>query len=171
MTVAPGDSRVPWQAGRSTMDFTHTLRHLKAVLRAGDLRGAVMFLNSLTTHRFTSLFRFDGEVLRNVVFFDRENPEQGAVEDMPVAASYCVFVRDGARTFTVPDAAGDARVDGHPKQPVFRAYCGVPLLDEQGRMFGTICHFDFAPRDISAENVALMEAIAPLLPGYCTAAA
>jgi GAF domain-containing protein len=153
------------------MDFPSALSHLRAVLRAGDLRGAVMFLNSLTTHRFTSLFRFDGELLRNVVFFDRQNPAQSAVDDIPVAASYCVFVRDAAETFTVPDAASDPRVDGHPKQPVFRAYCGVPLVDEQGRMFGTICHFDVEPRRISDEHVDLMEAIAPLLPGYCAAAA
>jgi GAF domain-containing protein len=153
------------------MDYATALKHLKAVLRAGDLRGAVMFLNSLTTHRFTSLFRFDGETLRNVVFFDREDPARASTDDMPVSASYCVFVRDGEATFTVPDAACDPRVEGHPKQPVFRAYCGVPLLDADGRMFGTICHFDFAPRSISDENVALMEAIAPLLHGYSTAPA
>lgn len=148
------------------MDFATALAHLKAVMRAGDLRGAVMFLNSLTGHRFTSLYRFDGEVLRSVVFFDRENPAQTSVDDMPVTASYCVFVRDGAQTFTVPDATDDPRVEGHPKQPVFRAYCGVPLVDDDGRMFGTICHFDFAPRRISDENVALMEALAPLLTRY-----
>lgn len=146
------------------MDYPTALAHLKAVLRAADLRGALMFLNSLTTHRFTSLYRFDGEVLRNVVFFDRENPGQETADDIPVAASYCVFVRDGRETFTVPDAACDARVDGHPKQPVFRAYCGVPLLDAAGQMFGTICHFDFAPRPVERTTVELLEAVAPYLP-------
>lgn len=153
------------------MEFPIALAHIKAVLRARDLRGAVMFLNSLTTHRFTSLYRFDGDMLRNVVFFDRENPAQDTCYDLPVSASYCVFVRDGAHTVTIDDAHRDASVGDHPKRPHIRAYCGVPMLDEQGRLFGTICHFDFVPRAISEVNVALMEAIAPLLPGYSAAAA
>lgn len=146
------------------MPVNAILDRLRALLHAGDLRGAVILLNSLAPHRFTSLFRFDGEMLRNVVFFDRENPAQETVDDIPVAASYCVFVRDGRGTFTVPDAVCDRRVDGHPKQPIFRAYCGVPLLDDRGRMFGTICHFDFAPHRADAKTVELLEAIAPYLP-------
>jgi GAF domain-containing protein len=146
------------------MPVTTVLERVRALLDAGDVRGAVILLNSLTPHRFTSLFRFDGDMLRNVVFFDRENPSEEAVEDVPVAASYCVFVRDSAGTFTVPDAACDARVDGHPKQPVFRSYCGVPLVDSTGRMFGTICHFDFEPRAVDPKTVELLEAVAPYLP-------
>ena len=146
------------------MPVTAVLERLRALLDAGDVRGAVILLNSTTPHRFTSLFRFDGDMLRNVVFFDRENPDGDATDDIPVAASYCVFVRDGAGTFTVPDAPNDPRVDGHPKQSVFGAYCGVPLMDAAGRMFGTICHFDYAPRPVDARTIELMEAVAPYLP-------
>lgn len=153
------------------MDTAAALRHLRAVLRADDLRGAVMFLNSLTTHRFTSLFRFDDDMLRNITFFDREHPEQTSCDDLLVTASYCVFVRDRRATFSIRDARDDERLGDHPKRPVVQSYCGVPLLDDQGRMFGTICHFDVVPRVLTADNVALLEAIAPLLPGYCTSAA
>ena len=146
------------------MPVTTILERVRSLLDAGDVRGAVILLNSLTPHRFTSLFRFDGDMLRNVVFFDRENPGQELVDDIPIAASYCVFVRDGQGTFTVPDAACDARVDGHPKQPVFRSYCGVPLISAQGRMFGTICHFDFEPRPADEKTIELLEAVAPYLP-------
>lgn len=153
------------------MDHATSLRHLKALLRADDLRGAVMYLNSLTAHRFTSLFRFEDTQLRNVTFFDRENPEQASCDDLPVVASYCVFVRDSSRTFAIDDARTDERLGDHPKRSSIRSYCGVPLLDEHGRMFGTVCHFDLLSRPISLENVALLEAIAPLLPSYCPAAA
>lgn len=146
------------------MPLTAALEGVRRLLDEGDLRGAIILLNSLTSHRFTSLFRFDGEMLRNVVFFDRENPLHEHVDDVPVTASYCVFVRDGEGTFTVPDAACDPRVDGHPKQPVFRSYCGVPLIDAYGRMFGTICHFDFDPRPVEPATVALLESVAPYLP-------
>lgn len=139
------------------------LQQLRALVRDGNLRGALALLNARTAHRFTSLYRFDDDTLRNVWFFDREHPERETVEDIPVLASYCVFVRDAHSTFRVDDAAADARVAEHPKREQIRAYCGVPLLDSMGRMFGTICHFDFRPLTISDENVALMEALAPLL--------
>lgn len=150
------------------MPITTVLERLRALLAADDVRGAVIVLNSLTEHRFTSVFRFDGETLHNVVFFDRENPLQETVDSIPVAASYCVFVRDGRDTFVVPDSKADARVDGHPKQPVFRSYCGVPLIDGQGRMHGTVCHFDFAPHVDEPKTIELLEAIAPYLPSVAS---
>lgn len=153
------------------MDFAASLQHLKAVLRTGDLRGAAMYLNSLTAHRFTSIFRFDGPTLRNLALFDRQNPTQAHCPDIPVLASYCVFVRDGECTFAIDDSHADDRLGDHPKRRGIRAYVGVPLLDEDGRMYGTVCHFDTEPRAISDENVALMEALAPLLPRYRAAAA
>lgn len=78
-------------------------------------------------------------------------------------ASYCVFVRDRGRAFATSDSLQDARVRGHPKRREVQSYCGVPLRDTNGEMFGTICHFDFRAIPISDENVELMEAIAPLL--------
>jgi GAF domain-containing protein len=142
------------------------LQQLRTLLAGGDVRAALAFLNGRTEHRFTSLYRFDDATLRNIHFFDRENPQQTSVEDIPVLASYCVFVRDSRSAFDIDDSLEDERVAGHPKQAEIRSYCGVPLLDELGRMFGTICHFDFEPRPISDENVALMEAVAPQLQRY-----
>lgn len=152
-------------------DFDDTLQQLRAHVRDSDLRGALALLNAHTAHRFTSLYRFDDETLRNVWFFDREHPERDTCDDIPVLASYCVFVRDGRATFRLEDAYADARVADHPRREEIRAYCGVPLIDDMGRMFGTVCHFDFQPRTISDENVALMEALAPMLRRYSPSAA
>lgn len=147
-------------------DFDNALSRLRALMREGDVRGTLALLNACTEHRFTSLYRFDGDTLRNVWFYDCEQPERETVEDIPVLASYCVFVRDTETTFRVDNADADARVANHPKREQIRAYCGVPLLDAMGRMFGTVCHFDYRPLRISDENVALMEALAPLLQRY-----
>lgn len=147
-------------------EFDTALQELRALIRDGQVRRALALLNARTAHRFTSLYRFDGDTLRNVWFFDCEHPERETVDDIPVLASYCVFVREREATFRVDDADADARVAGHPKREEIRAYCGVPLLDDMGRMFGTICHFDFRPLAISDENVALMEALAPMLQRY-----
>jgi GAF domain-containing protein len=148
------------------MPFDEAVQRLRALVRDGDVRGALALLNARTEHRFTSLYRFDDEILRNVWFYDCERPDVETVEDIPVLASYCVFVRDERNTFRVDNADRDARVADHPKREQIRAYCGVPLLDDMGRMFGTVCHFDFHPIAISDANVELMEALAPMLQRY-----
>lgn len=144
-------------------DFDDTLQRLRALVREGDVRGALAQLNARAGYRFTSLYRFDDATLRNVWFYDREHPERERCDDVPVLASYCVFVREDRSTFRLDDSQADARVAEHPRREQIRAYCGVPLIDDTGRMFGTVCHFDFRPRSISDENVALMEALAPML--------
>ncbi|HZZ45157.1 MAG TPA: GAF domain-containing protein [Tepidisphaeraceae bacterium] len=140
-----------------------TLQSLKKILSADGVRAALVYLNGLTPHRFTALYRFDDQTLRNAYFFDRDQPEIESCPDIPVLASYCVFVRGSGQTFMTPDSLADERVAGHPKRLVVRSYCGVPLVDEQGRVFGTICHFDYGPIPISDVNVDLMESLAPLL--------
>lgn len=144
-------------------DNVESLRELRAILGSQGIRAAIIFLNGLTQHRFTALYRFDKETLHNLVFFDRENPTQELTPDIPVMASYCVFVRSSRSTFTTPDSLHDDRVRDHPKRQEVQSYCGIPLLDENGKMFGTICHFDFRPIAISDATVELLEAVAPLL--------
>ncbi len=139
------------------------LLELKTSFTRGGARLAVAFLNSRTRHRFTSLYRFDGETLRNITFYDRENPTVESCEDIPIEASYCVFVRDTSKKFLVEDAASDTRVKDHPKKATLRFYCGVPLLDRDGKMFGSICHFDLEPGRIAEGEVELLEYMAGLL--------
>lgn len=139
------------------------LPELKEVFAKSGVRAALIFLNSLTPQRFTSLYRFDREILQNLTFYDRECPELDRCEDIPVLASYCVFVRDSGALFKVTDAPKDERVNLHPKQNVVKAYCGVPLLNPDGTMFGTICHFDFKPGRIEDLDVELLEYMATLL--------
>lgn len=136
---------------------------LKTVLATRGVRGAVQYLNSLTAHRFTSLYKFDGPTLHRITFYDRENPEADHSEDVPIESSYCVFVRDLHGPFIMDDSGADERVQDHPKREILQRYCGVPLLDEMGRMYGSICHFDFAPGRIEETEVALLERLAALL--------
>ncbi|HEY1683667.1 MAG TPA: GAF domain-containing protein [Tepidisphaeraceae bacterium] len=140
------------------------MREMRAILNGSGVRAALIFLNGQTDHRFSALYRFDDETLKNLYFFDREQPELDYCPDIPIMVSYCVFVRSEGRTFVTTNSEGDARVEGHPKRFEVRSYCGVPLIDENGKMFGTICHFDFQPKGITDENVALTEAMAQLIP-------
>ena len=139
------------------------LVELRTILHHDGARAALIFLNGLTRHRYSALYRFEGETLRNLFFYDRDNPKIEEVEEIPVNASYCVFVRDSGDVFHTSDALRDERVREHPKREQIRAYCGVPVLDRAGKLFGSICHFDAAPTVILDADVALMEAAGRLL--------
>ena len=155
METAPGT------VGRSAQP-TQALRLL---VKSGDLRAALIYLNALTDYRFTAMYRFDKDTLVNRHFVDRQNPDLLQTDQISVPASYCVFIRDTAAAFRLADSFEDARVAAHPKKQLIRSYCGVPLTDEAGTMFGSVCHFDFEPRAVRESDVELLESIAPLLHG------
>ena len=81
----------------------------------------------------------------------------------PIMASYCVFVRDSEVGFTTHEARCDERVKDRPKQHTVQAYCGVPIFNQDGKMTGTICHFDFQPRRIDNLDVDLLKSMAELV--------
>ena len=145
------------------MSNERALVELKRILRDQGVRPALVFLNHLTEHRFSALYQFQDDRLRNLYFYDREDPELETTDEIPVTASYCVFLRDYGRFFHTSDALRDERVRSHPKREKVQAYCGVPVLNAEGRLFGSICHFDFQPRVIADADVDLMEAVALLL--------
>ena len=136
---------------------------MRSICDRDGIRSVLIYLNRLSNHRFTALYRFDVDQLKNVYFFDRERPDVETCPDIPIMASYCVFVRDSGNMFVTLDSMEDERVTDHPKRFEVRSYCGVPLVGEDGRAFGTICHFDPQPLSISDENVELMEGVADLL--------
>lgn len=144
-------------------DHRELFVQLKAALTERGVRGAVAYLNSLTTHRFTSLYRFNRGALQNITFYDRKNPEVESCEEIPVEASYCVYVRDHGENFSVEDSESDERVREHPKRQAVRSYCGVPLLDGRDQLIGSICHFDLEPGRTTEQDVALLEYMARLL--------
>ncbi|HEU4561749.1 MAG TPA: GAF domain-containing protein [Longimicrobium sp.] len=137
--------------------------NFREILRADGVRAALQDLNRLSVHRFTALFRFEGGTLRNLHMIDRDDPTVERCPDQPVLESYCIYVRRTAETFITEDSPNDERVAGHSKQQTVRSYCGIPLFEEDGTLFGTICHFDFEPRPFGEEEVLLLEDAAPLL--------
>jgi GAF domain-containing protein len=138
-------------------------RKLAYLLDQNDVRGALRYLNGLTAFRFTALYRFDQEKLANRFFFDRLDPDVQAGRDVPIEASYCIYVRQNRGPFLVADSLRDARLDGHAKRPIVRSYCGVPLVDAQGWMYGSVCHFDFEPHPLQEGDVLLLQEVGHLL--------
>ena len=112
------------------------------------------------------MYMFDGQRARNLYFYDRERPEVGdasEMDDLPVTVTYCVYVRDSGRPFVVEDALREDLLLDHPSHNVIRAYCGVPLRRELGQVFGTLCHFDFAPVADDEDHIELMESLSSII--------
>jgi class 3 adenylate cyclase len=56
---------------------------------------------------------------------------------------------------TVADLAQDGRFADHASvvnEPHFRFYCGMPLINPEGYALGTVCVFDFEPRELTFEQ-------------------
>jgi CheY-like chemotaxis protein len=129
-----------------------------------DLRALLATLNAATPFRYTSILRFDGDALESVWTFDRANQAADTFPpDMQIAASYCVFVKATGASFSVSDAAHDPRVASHPKRHELRAYCGVPVMRDDGSIFGTLCHYDQTPHPVLEGTIAAMERVARML--------
>jgi CheY-like chemotaxis protein len=121
-----------------------------------NVRAALQRCNASTDYRFTSLFRFDGADLTSVWSYDRHDPECDEFPlDATVDGSYCRHVRDTGMPFVVEDSERDVRVNAHSKRDIVRAYCGHPVRDGQGRVWGSLCHFDESPRRAGGAVAAL----------------
>lgn len=67
------------------------LDQFRRALRGG-VYAALRYLNSHTLHRFTGVYQYDGEMLRNTALFDRFDPQQQRGIDVPLADAYCANV-------------------------------------------------------------------------------
>lgn len=145
------------QASQAAFDeFSRTLS-------SSGLRPALAYLLSLTDYRFIAIFRFENGKANAAVYVDRENPEGLGVAEVPEQATYCCFVRDSGGAFMTADSMQDPRVEGHVARAAVRAYCGVPVMDAEGAMMGTLCHYDVVPRDPKQIDLELMVQVASAL--------
>jgi GAF domain-containing protein len=139
------------------------LEQLRSALNEAGIEGGLRFLNQPVEHRYTALYRLHDSTLRNVGLYDKVGevkPEYLA--EVPLEVSFCQFVlRDGR--FLTNDSSLDDRLHGHPYQGVMMAYHGVPVRDQQGGLYGTLCHFDLVQRTLSDEDFEMLQQAATLL--------
>lgn len=141
------------------------VRGYEAVLNTEGPAG-LQFLNARVPHRYTAVYRLDKGVLRNLYVFDKRAevvPE--FLEAVPLQDSFCQFVlREGL--FRTVGTAQDARLDGHKYQGAIGSYHGLPITDNFGELFGTICHFDTEPLGMADEEFHVLRQAAKILPRY-----
>lgn len=149
----------------STLLPADAVRQYQGVLEADGPAG-LAFLNARVPHRYTAVYELSEGMLRNLYIFDKLGEVvPDFLEAVPLQDSFCQFVlRDGL--FTTVDTAADKRLDGHKYQGVMGSYHGLPLLDNHGELFGTICHFDTTRHPLSDDEFEVLRQAARLLPRY-----
>ncbi|RZL86164.1 MAG: GAF domain-containing protein [Variovorax sp.] len=124
---------------------------------------ALEYLNRGVPHRYTAVYRFDGELLRNIVLHDKlDEVRPDFLLAVPFKHSFCQFVlRD--KSFRTEDSRHDKRLDGHPYQGVVISYHSVPLTTEAGVLWGTMSHFDMTSLHLPDSEFDLLERAARVL--------
>lgn len=152
----------------STFDLPAHLRgeleqFCKQLTRRG-LLSALRFLNGRTTHRFTGIFRFDGDMLRSAALVDKWNPEVTVGDDVPLSQAYCAHLYSTGEPLQVAHGPTDPRVPWMADSPVV-SYCGALICDELGGRWGAVCHFDTASCDSRHSEMPLLIAAGSLIFG------
>jgi GAF domain-containing protein len=142
------------------------LAELDHQLTLGGILGGMRYLNSRVAHRFTAVYRLDGEMLRGVDLVDKLNPK--VVIDrkaVPLNSTFCQFAVT-TQGFSTENTLKDARLEGHWLKDTWGSYTGIPLLSNAGRLFGTFCHFDNEPQVLSNVEFDFLHAAVRLFPPY-----
>ena len=136
---------------------------LRYLLQSLQINEALRELNATAGYRFTAVYRFTASGAANLAIFDRESEAPEALLVVPEGASYCGIVRDSRNAFLVTRSLEDGRIVRHPAREAVQSYCGVPLVGDDGEVFGSLCHFDFEPRDAPEQATALMSQVSRYL--------
>ena len=140
----------------------HDLDQFSTALQREGLHSALGVLNEYTPHRFTGVYRFDGDMLRNIALFDRWSVDVKGGPDAPMAETFCAIVPKEGLWLEVVDGRADSRYPWMHENPVV-CYCGALIKDDAGEPFGTVCHFDLQPCEAGSSQVPLLLAATPLI--------
>ena len=134
------------------------IRSFRSTLAENGLHSALGVINATTDYRFTGVYRFEHELVVNVVLFDRENPELKVGEDVRLMESYCRITAVMSNPFGIDDAPADDRLDGHAARDAVQSYLAVLLRNPDGSPLGTLCHFDVRPRPFDDAMFEILDA-------------
>ncbi|CAN7710994.1 GAF domain-containing protein [Acidovorax sp. LjRoot66] len=140
-----------------------------------SVRDALARLLLMTDFRYIGIWRFQGGMANAAVHFDRQDPSAMSAVEVSQNATYCCYVRESGKPFKTPHALVDERLNSHPARSAVASYVGVPVMDSNGTIVGTLCHYDLVPRDVAQVDTKLMLLVASyltlndLVPPYPTA--
>lgn len=144
------------------MSNSSVVEAVGARLQESGLHGALEFLNSRTPHRFTGVYRYDGDMLRNEALYDRFSPDALRGDDVPMPLAYCALVGERGEGLVFADGREDPNVSGKVDTAVI-SYCGALMRDESGRPYGTVCHFDLDRCQPNVSELERLDEVTPLI--------
>lgn len=144
-------------------DASPQREQLRFLVASDNLRAALELLNDESKLRYTALYLLDGDFAVNFMLVDRDDAPSGLPQNIRLDHSYCSLVKAAAAPIVITNASVDQRLDGHPSRDAMSAYCGVPLLDLNGTVLGTLCQFDPVATPISDHTLTLMAEVATAL--------
>jgi hypothetical protein len=129
------------------------------ILRDRGLHPALALLNATAPYRFTGVYCFEPEWVRSFVLYDRENPTLEVGADVPMRESYCMFTARDSTPLVIEDAMREERWYGHAARETVLSYVAVTLFDSSEVPVATLCHFDFASRELPTGTMELLAAV------------
>lgn len=140
--------------------------HTYTNILKSDGPAGLAFLNARVPHRYTAVYQLKNGLLRNLYLFDKLGQLIPAdIVEVPLQDSFCQFVlrEDG---FSTSDTLCDRRLDGLRFQGALGSYHGLPIMDNFGDLFGTLCHFDAKCLSLEDAEFEFLRQAARLLPRY-----
>ena len=132
-----------------------------------ELQAMVASARAVVGMDLAFLGRLDGPLLNLThVDTDATDPVVRAGDTLRWVDSYCARLLSGAITPTVADVRRDPALSGLSitDDLGLRAYCGVPVLLPDGRLYGTLCAVSTSgPQSADAGQMASLRLIADLL--------
>ena len=161
LDAAAIERRVP-----SRLAAEHLVAELTLVMLRHGVRAALALLNARTRYRFTGLYRVEAPLLRNIHLYDRENPSLSLSGDIDMREeTHCAFCGPAGYRPAPTIARTDARPWAVPARGAILSLVGVPLRGADGRVRGTLCHFDCRPRLTPVGEREFLARVAALLIG------
>lgn len=139
-------------------DLTYQLAQFRLAVDRGGLYGALQYLNARTSYRYTAIYRLEGQMMRKIYLYDRRGENPTSLAEVPLGDSFCQFVM-ADNGFNTSNSASDERLLSHPYRGTLNSYFGLPLSRKTGTIYGTLCHFDFAPMMLAEDEIPLLEAV------------
>ena len=135
---------------------------LESRVQRRDVRGALESLNSRTRFRFSAMRQFERQFVCNVWTYDRDHPSVDALPPLLTGEHtwYCQRVRDQRVPVVITGWENEERSPRRNESGI-KAYCGVPL-SQDGRVAGSLCHYDHVPHERDTLAVCELERAACL---------
>jgi GAF domain-containing protein len=147
----------PAALGADALDSTASAFNVFSSLLASDgIRAALYAVLRRSDYRFISIFRFKDGKATSAVHVDREDLKVTQAAEVLDTATYCCYVRDGAGPFVTASTLVDPRTATHPAREAVQSYCGIPIVQADGTLIGTLCHYDLVPRNPEQLDLELL---------------